>query len=451
MSSIPFNPPRFNPLEQIGEATSLANMRTAGQLQQTELQTRQLQLQDVKAQTDAMHEWDGSDIDKLPGLILKHGGSAQAVWSSKQQILAYKKQLADTQKTELENQQKQNDHFAQSIENVLAKPAAEQPQAFEAEKQQAIKLGYLDPQQAQGLQYQGPEQLQQLKKVFMGHSAAVEDALKTAQTGEAGAKTGEAQAQTQKIQAEMPGGPLYSPSDNLLYQRAAAGDPQAKSILKTKQQQEVGTAVQKETNPQIQAGKVQVAAAEGAARANIEHQFAVGSNAAVANVPTHLVGPATEAAKKAADDYAQAKSVSDRIQLMMDAAKSGNVVSYQLIPQEGALQVTTSQGVHRINMAEIQNYGGGSYWQMLQAHIGKALSGKSIPDSVLKDMSEMQGIMAEGSKTKYENTLEGINQNYGSSFKPVEMKNVQKPQQQVTRTYKGRTYVQQPDGSWKGQ
>lgn len=167
--------------------------------------------------------------------------------------------------------------------------------------------------------------------------------------------------------------------------------------------------------------KVDVATAEGQARANIEAAMARGSNAALASVPPHLIGPATDAATKAGQDYAQAQSVSQRLSAMVDAAKKGNVVSYQLIPEEGALQMVTSQGIHRINMAEIQNYGGGSAWQKLQGHIGKQLSGKSIPDSVLDDMVEMQRIQAKGARSKYENSLKTINQNYGSTFKAVDM------------------------------
>jgi hypothetical protein len=196
-------------------------------------------------------------------------------------------------------------------------------------------------------------------------------------------------------------------------------------------QQAVAKDVAVATNPQIQQGKEAVAAAEGIARANVEAMMARGSQAALANVPLHLVEQATEAATKAGTEYAQSKSVSDRLYAMMDAAKNGNVVSYQLIPEEGALQVTTSQGVHRINMAEIENYGGGSLWQRMQGHIGKALTGQSIPDSVLKDMTEMQKIQQEGSRTKYENTLSTINQATGAKFKPVEMETMKMPQTQT--------------------
>lgn len=203
--------------------------------------------------------------------------------------------------------------------------------------------------------------------------------------------------------------------------KAAQGVIPANGGFSPDVQQQVAKDVAVATNPEIQAGKVAVSEAEGRARANVEAAVARGGQAALAKVPTHLVAPAMEGAIKAGTEYAQAKSVSDRLAAMMDAAKNGNVVSYQLIPQEGALQVTTSQGVHRINMAEIQNYGGGSLRQRLEGHIGKQLTGASIPDSVLKDMSEMQKIQAEGSRTKYENTLKTINQATGADFKPVEM------------------------------
>lgn len=177
------------------------------------------------------------------------------------------------------------------------------------------------------------------------------------------------------------------------------------------------------TNPQIQSGKVAVAAAEGRARADIENRQARGDDPDVKDVPARQVQAARAAALKADNDFAQSNSVSSRLQAMMDDARKGNVVSYQLLPQEGALQVTTSQGVHRINMAEIENYGGGSLWQRMEGHIGKALSGESIPSSVLDDMAEMQRIQQKGSQEKYQNELKGINQRYGSTFKPVRMTN----------------------------
>ena len=230
-----------------------------------------------------------------------------------------------------------------------------------------------------------------------------------------------AEASTQEI-VSSPDNPRipYDPTQTIRQTQRAQLIAQNPDIFKN--QLDLDRQIAFATNPQVQQGKIDVAKAEGQARANVEAGAARGSNAALANVPPHLVAPATEAATKAGQEYAQSKSVSDRLAAMMQAAKNGNVVSYQLIPEEGALQISTSQGVHRINMAEIQNYaGGGSLWQRLVGHLGKQLSGQSIPPSVLGDMGEMQSVLAQGARSKYENSLKTINKNYGSNFQPVEM------------------------------
>jgi len=91
-------------------------------------------------------------------------------------------------------------------------------------------------------------------------------------------------------------------------------------------------------------------------------------------------------------------------------------------PEEGALQITTSQGVHCNNKTEIDQYGGaGSLWDRMVGHFGKAYSGQSIPSNVLDDMSQIQNLVAKGSRSKYENSLKTINQTYGANFQPVPM------------------------------
>jgi hypothetical protein len=145
------------------------------------IQQQQQALKDQQAMTQAMQDWDGQDFNQLPVLIKQKGGSYQAVMSTKSGIVAYQKELAAKSKDELANEKIKNDYFAQAIDNVKNLPPEQQPQAFEAAKQDAVKQGHLDPQQAQGLQYQGPQQLDMLEKSFIGHSAAVETALKQQQ------------------------------------------------------------------------------------------------------------------------------------------------------------------------------------------------------------------------------------------------------------------------------
>ena len=154
--------------------------------------------------------------------------------------------------------------------------------------------------------------------------------------------------------------------------------------------------VQKQTNPLVQQGKINVAAAEGSdSTANIEAQIARGSDAALAQVPPHLVAPATAAATKAGTDYAQAQSVSQRIAEMMDAAKKGQCQFHTNSCRKRArcrslhLKAFTAS-----TWLRIQNYGGAALSSTEPGgdFLGKALTGQSIPPSVLNDMQQMQDV-----------------------------------------------------------
>lgn len=186
-----------------------------GQLQQQkqqihatdlENQQRAQTLADQKAMTAAMQDWDGKDMNELPSLILKRGGSATAVFGMKKNILDYQTQLSTLTKDQLANEKTKNDFFAQAIDNVKKLPPEQQPQAFENAKADAVQRGHLDPKQAQALQYQSPDQLDLLEKSLMGHSAATEQALKASQQAEAEQKTKQSAAETAKIQMETTGG-----------------------------------------------------------------------------------------------------------------------------------------------------------------------------------------------------------------------------------------------------
>lgn len=174
------------------------------QIQSTGLenQQRQQSLTDQQATTAAMKAWDGKDMNELPGLVLKNGASATAVFGMKNNILDYQTKLSALTKDQLANEKVKNDYFAQAIDNVKGLPPEQQPQAFEAAKADAIQKGHLDPQQAQGLAYQGPDQLDLLEKSLMGHSTATEQALKKAQENEATQKGEEAKQGAAAKQAE---------------------------------------------------------------------------------------------------------------------------------------------------------------------------------------------------------------------------------------------------------
>jgi hypothetical protein len=292
---------------------------------------------------------------------------------------------------------------------MLSAPDAQLPQLISQTAAGLAQNGVLDTQHVQTAQQiaqlaqSNPEQARQqldiFKKSIGAYTQINDDILKHENV-------------VQELGKSDPTSQFYAPSPQSVAMGTAPGA----------QQIQAGQAAQAGRVAQAEAPvRIATAQAEGVARANVEAAVARGSNAALAQVPPHLVAPAAAAATKAGEDYAQAQSVSQRMSQIVDAAKRGNVVSYQILPEEGALQVVTTQGVHRINMAEIQNYGGGNLVQQMQGHLGKALSGQSIPPSVLGDMSEIQAIMQRGAQSKYENSLNTINQTYGANFKPLPM------------------------------
>ncbi len=468
LPALDIRPPQPNdPLGAFEKLQALRSMANQQQIQQQQIQSgqqenqlRALQLQDQQTLRSSAKDLDWSKPDTFDKWIAnaqQNGVSPQTLSQLSLQRAQYQEQLAKTDTATLTAQKEVNSQLQGHIDAIkgITDPT-KRSQAAQLQGSQILQSGIARTPQAQqmaqalasGKWVPSDDDLEMFENGLTDHNTQIEQRLKQAETAKNSTEAllnqnkvdviNSWKQNPQQVLAQVdsivpPTGPNASLNARTKSQVQFAlgnGDVDgAKAAIRAAAEQ-VG-AVEKDvavaTNPQIQQGKVQVASAEGAARAQIEHQIAVGGQAALTNVPTHLVAPATEGAIKAGTEYAQAKSVSDRLQLMMDAAKKGNVVSYQLIPQEGALQVTTSQGVHRINMAEIQNYGGGSLWQRLEGHIGKELTGESIPASVLKDMEEMQKIQSEGSRTKYENTLKTINQATGAAFKPVDMETLKTP------------------------
>ena len=147
-----------------------------------------------------------------------------------------------------------------------------------------------------------------------------------------------------------------------------------------------------------------------------------GGQAALANVPPHLVSFATTQATKAGEDYNKALSANQDMQSMINMARGGNVLSYAYAPVEGVLTLNTARGVTRVNIPEISGYGGaGSTWDRVMGWLGQHATGASIPGNVLNDMSAVHDQMATNARTKYQNALKIVNQNTGANFQPVDL------------------------------
>lgn len=126
---------------------------------QLDVQQKQQTIKDQQATTAAMQSWDGKDLNDLPSLVLKNGGSGQAVIGLKQHILDQKAKVsaiakddAITGKNQIDAQAKKNDALAGALGSILQAPDDQLPQAITTTAQQLVQQGILDPQHGQAAQ-----------------------------------------------------------------------------------------------------------------------------------------------------------------------------------------------------------------------------------------------------------------------------------------------------------
>lgn len=189
------------------------------QLQQQQVQQQQQQLNDQKAMTAAMQQWDGKDPNDLPGLILKNHGSAQAVFGTKTQILSQQKMLNEADDATLTNLAKRNDIQLGKLNTLKDIPDDQLPQAMQSLAQEGLQNKYLDAQHAQGLlrlASQGPDaikaQLPILEKQLQGGATQFANQIKDRETKaselKAQADAQKADTEAKRFSAELPGGAL---------------------------------------------------------------------------------------------------------------------------------------------------------------------------------------------------------------------------------------------------
>ena len=141
---------------------------------------------------------------------------------------------------------------------------------------------------------------------------------------------------------------------------------------------------------------------------------------ALDNVSPGLVKPATEEYAKAGTEYATANQAAKNMSDFITEAKGGNKEAVKMVPLQGALEITTAQGVHRINRTEVDQFGGaGSLFDKIEGHISGAMTGKDIPDQVLNDMQKLQTIVSQNALQLHKNKVAVINKTYGAKFEPM--------------------------------
>lgn len=172
-----------------------------------ELQQKQQQLADQKAMTASMHDWDGKDPSLLPGLVIKHGGSAQAVMGLQQQITARQVQLSQLSKDQLSNKKDQNDQLSGQLSAALSGDDDGLHDRLLGVANTAATNGWADPQHIQSLQSMAslpPDQLRKNASIYQksltGEAAQISQAKDTAEAAQNQAK---AEAEQKQVIPEL--------------------------------------------------------------------------------------------------------------------------------------------------------------------------------------------------------------------------------------------------------
>lgn len=207
------------------------------------------------------------------------------------------------------------------------------------------------------------------------------------------------------------------------------GGPEAALKVVSEAAQHAGQ-IGTETNPAVMQARTNQAVATDRATAPIKVQTAVqtqqalnaGSNAAFSTVPPHLVPTATAAAQKAGTDIVGAINSANEMKQIISEARGGNKVAYAFAPVTGVLTINSANGTKRMNMAEINQYGGaGSVADHVQQWFGTHVTGDRIPEDILKDMEALHGSLEKNSENTYRNAITNVNTNFGSKINPDDL------------------------------
>lgn len=203
-----------------------------------QIQQQQQALKDQQAVTAAMQQWDGKDLNDLSPLVLKNGGSGQAVIGLKQKQLEIQSKAAETfknmqdgGKAQVDALKTRNDQLAGAftpLTDPTKVPDAQLPQVLQSTVQSLTSQGTLTPQDAQAaaqLAQQGdPNAIRSGLKEFINSHQALSQTIENAQKD---AQTQKALAQASETRGKIdPTSPFYAPSEASVAMGTAPGAAQ---------------------------------------------------------------------------------------------------------------------------------------------------------------------------------------------------------------------------------
>ena len=116
---------------------------------------------------------------------------------------------------------------------------------------------------------------------------------------------------------------------------------------------------------------------------------------------------------KAEASYRQAQQSAQGMKAMIDDAQAGGKMSARVLPLQGALEITTANGVHRINRNEIEQYGGGgSAFDRLAGALKGGGEGIPYTNEILQSMKHLTDIQEKGAYDNYKGAYDSATHRY---------------------------------------
>lgn len=172
---------------------SLAAQGQEAQLRSGQITLQQQQIKDQQAMTQALHDWDGQNIDELPSLVIKRGASAGAVLGLKNSIIEQKTKLATLNKDQFAQQERVND-LVQGVHDQVTNAAPEQKQQVYSQGLQQLQAAGVDVSK-EPPQYPGDDVFANHLPAIRLHSALLSDAAKQREMEKSQAETAKNTAQ----------------------------------------------------------------------------------------------------------------------------------------------------------------------------------------------------------------------------------------------------------------
>lgn len=178
--------PPESPLESFAKVQQIKTQQQAQQLQGLQIQQEQQQIKDREAMTQAMLNWDGKDVNQIPMLALRAGGSSAAAFGIQNQILGVRQKSSEIAKNDAltaqdnaKTLQDQNDQLRGRVQSIISAPAEQKQSLWESEVAKEEKAGTIQPGSISH-QYPGDTEA----TVFANHFALGSQLAKEAQERE---------------------------------------------------------------------------------------------------------------------------------------------------------------------------------------------------------------------------------------------------------------------------